>query len=44
VFPLGIHDGDGLSIPTMFVGDLGFTKCRGLLVLIVPAAVVEVVR
>ena len=44
VYPLAIPDGEGLSIPVKLVGDLGFRNYRGLLVLIVPAAVAEVVR
>lgn len=44
VYPLAIPEGEGLSIPVKLVGDLGFRNYRGLLVLIVPAAVAEVVR
>ena len=44
VYPLAIPDGEGLSIPVKLVGELGFRNYRGLLVLIVPAAVAEVVR
>ncbi len=44
VYPLAIPEGEGLSIPVKLVGDLGFRNYRGLLVIIVPAAVAEVVR
>lgn len=36
VDPLGIPDGEGLSLPLPIVGDVGFRNYRGFLVLIVP--------
>lgn len=44
VFPLAIPDGEGLSIPVKLVGEVGFRNLRGLLVVIVPPAVAEIVR
>lgn len=44
VFPLAIPDGEGLSFPVRLQGEVGFRNHRGLLVLIVPAAVSEAVR
>jgi hypothetical protein len=44
VYPLAIPDGEGLSIPVKLLGDIGFRAFQGLLVIIVPAAVAEVLR
>lgn len=44
VFPLAIPDGEGLSIPVKFVGGFGFYNLRGVLVLQVPPAAVDLVR
>ncbi len=43
VYPLAIPDGEGLSIPVKFVGEVGFYNLRSLLVLVIPPALVEVV-
>lgn len=43
VFPLAIPDGEGLSIPVKLFGSIGFRNWQGMLVLILPAAVAEVV-
>ena len=43
VYPLAIPDGEGLSIPIKFVGEVGFRNLSSLLVLIVPPALAEVV-
>jgi len=44
VYPLAVPNGEGLSIPVKLLGDIGFRAFQGLLVLIVPAAVADVVR
>ena len=44
VYPLAIPDGEGLSIPVKLLGEVGFRNLKGLLVLVVPAAVAELVR
>lgn len=44
VYPLAIPDGEGLTIPVKLLGGIGFRAFQGLLVLIVPAAVAEVLR
>lgn len=44
VFPLAIPDGEGLSFPVKFVGGVGFYNLRGVLVLQVPPAAVDIVR
>jgi hypothetical protein len=36
VYPVGIPEGEGLSVPIPVVGDVGFRSYRGYLVLIVP--------
>ena len=36
VYPVGIPQGEGLSVPIPVVGDVGFRNYRGWLVLIVP--------
>lgn len=36
VYPVGIPEGEGLSVPIPVVGDVGFRNYRGYLVLIVP--------
>ena len=43
MYPLAIPDGEGLSIPIKFVGEVGFRNWSSLLVLIVPPALAEVV-
>lgn len=44
VYPLAIPDGEGLLIPVKLLGEVGFRNLKGLLVLVVPAAVAELVR
>ena len=44
VYPLAIPDGEGLSIPVKFMGEVGFRNMRSILVLVVPPALVDVVR
>ena len=44
VYPLAIPDGEGLTIPIKLMGEIGFYNLRSLLVLVVPPAVVDVVR
>lgn len=44
VYPLAIPQGEGVSIPVKRLGEIGFRNVQGLLVLIVPAGVAEVVR
>ncbi len=44
VSPPAIPEGEGRSLPVQLLGDIGFRNYQGLLVLIVPAAVAEVVR
>ena len=44
VYPLALPEGEGLSVPIRLMGEVGFRNLRGLLVLIVPPAVAEVVR
>ncbi|MDP2309927.1 MAG: hypothetical protein Q8P18_28170 [Pseudomonadota bacterium] len=44
VFPLAIPDGEGLSIPVKLLGGVGFWNMRGVLVLQVPPAAVDLVR
>ncbi len=44
VFPLAIPDGEGLSIPVKLLGGVGFYNMRGVLVLQVPPAAVDLVR
>lgn len=43
VYPLAIPDGEGLSIPVRFAGEVGFYNDRSILVLRVPAAVIDAV-
>lgn len=43
VYPLAIPDGEGLSLPIKFVGEVGFRNLSSLLVLVVPPALAEVV-
>ena len=44
VYPLAIPQGEGITIPVKHLGEIGFRNVQSLLVLIVPAAVAEVVR
>ena len=44
VYPLAIPDGEGLSIPLKFVGEIGFRNMRSVLVLVIPPALVGVVN
>ena len=44
VYPLAIPQGEGISIPVKRLGEIGLRNVQSLLVLIVPAAVAEVVR
>lgn len=44
VYPLAIPPGEGLSIPVRLVGEIGFYNLNGALVLIVPPALLDVVR
>ena len=43
VFPLAIPNGEGLSIPVKLFGSIGFRNWEGVLVLILPAGVAELV-
>ncbi len=43
VFPLAIPDGEGMSIPVRLFGSIGFRNWQGMLVLIVPPAIAEMV-
>jgi hypothetical protein len=43
VYPLAIPDGEGISIPVKFAGEVGFYNKRSVLILVVPPVVVEVV-
>ena len=43
VYPLAIPDGEELSFPIKFVGEVGFRNLSSLLVLVVPPAMAEVV-
>lgn len=43
VYPLAIPEGEGLSIPVRLFGSIGFRNWNGMLVLIVPPAVAEMV-
>ena len=43
VYPLAIPDGEGLIIPIMLLGEIGFYNLRSLLVLAVPVAAMDVV-
>ena len=44
VYPVAIPQGEGISIPVKRLGEIGLRNVQSLLVLIVPAAVAEVVR
>lgn len=44
VYPLAIPEGEGLSLPVKLMGEVGFYNLRGALVLVVPPAVVDLVR
>ena len=44
VYPLAIPEGEGAAIPIKLMGEIGFRNYRGLLVLIVPPAVAEVLQ
>ena len=44
VYPLAIPDGEGASVPVKRVGEIGLRNYRGYLVLILPAALSEVMR
>ncbi len=43
VYPLAIPDGEGLTVPVKFLGEIGFYNLRGALLLVVPPALVDVV-
>ncbi len=43
VYPLAIPDGEGLSIPVKFAGEVGFYNRRSVLILVIPPALVEVI-
>jgi hypothetical protein len=44
VYPLALPSGEGLTLPVRLLGEVGFRNEQGLLVLIVPVALAEVVR
>ncbi|MFZ5480651.1 MAG: hypothetical protein ACOZNI_28065 [Myxococcota bacterium] len=44
VFPLAIPEGEGLTVPIRMFGELGFKNMHGFLLLILPAALAEVVQ
>lgn len=44
VFPLAIPEGEGLTVPIRMFGELGFRNMNGFLLLILPAALAEVVQ
>ena len=44
VYPIAIPDGEGITVPVKLLGGFGFYNLRGLLVLVVPPAAVDLVR
>lgn len=44
VYPLAIPEGEGLSFPVKMLGEVGFQNLRGALLLVLPAALIDVVR
>lgn len=44
VYPLAIPDGEGISMPIRHIGEIGFRNHRSFLILILPAALSEVMR
>lgn len=44
VYPLAIPEGEGLTVPIKMIGELGFRNFRGMLILIVPVAVSDVLH
>lgn len=44
VYPLAIPEGERLFVPVKLLGEVGFQNLRGALLLVLPAALIDVVR